>query len=554
MFWEAAARLQRLTWVLSVAALLPMGSVAVADDPAVAQPAIVLSVASLDRLLADVDTLLRAGGAAQYAEFVHGFVGGLNDLQGLDRGRPLGVVVFVDSRPGTDPAPLICLPVTDMEALRSTVASTGNALEPTADPREYTLRLGKDALRLSLVGDYALVSNPLHAPPPYSATEVVERVSTLPPTVDAWCSIRRAGFPVAVITQALADLQRDMARGMERREHEADDEYRLRIDVEQSLADVFGLVLTETDEVSATLTLGDDLDLHADVDWRAQAESSLAALLGSTLSAPQRVQTSLEPPAALRLHSRVALTGRGREIARQFVAMLRRQALAELEPAVPVDVFEQLLRAFDALDATAAAGRVETLMAFLPAASGRFVLFAGAAVTQPEAFDGAIRGLVPFALASGDLQRADLDAVKVGDLSFHRLLGRELRDRDKKLYGPDAALYLGAGRDAVWFVLGGGEAPGVLESALGGGEESRERLDSAAELVLRVAPWAALAAREGGERERRFGELVAATLQPDSALRAELRGLKTGARLDLRLDPASVRWLAQVAVLRAQAR
>lgn len=502
--------------------------------------------------MADAQALLRAGDGAPYADFLTGFIAGLNDLDGLDRRQPCGAILFFDpARPEADPAPVVCLPVTDLAALQATLASTGNAVVATEDPRRYTLRLGKDELALTLVGGYALVTNPAHAPPDYSSADALALLGPAEPEADVVLKLRRAGVPPLAIAKALAELSRDAERELQPREHETDEEFRLRADFQRSISDGLALVIQEGEELTVAATLADDLQLAVAVEFQAAAGGALQAGMAETLKSPRRLPTPLIPPPALQFHAGWSLSGRGREIARRALGLARRQVLQEVGQSIPVDVGEQIERAFAALDATAAAGVLELQAAFLPTPSGRFVLLAGAAAAQPESLDGAVRALVPLALAARDLEHAEMDAFRIGDLAFHRLQGRDIRDRDRKLYGPDLALYLAAGRGAFWFVLGGGETPAVLETALSPQAEARPS-PAAARLDLRITPWAELAAREGGESGREVFNLVRDTLTDNSGLAAVLQTTATGAKLSLQVDPGSVRLLSRIAILRAR--
>src|SRR5690606_40130513 len=65
------------------------------DAPLSAPPVAVLNVASVDRVLEDIDYLFGSVKRDDMREVIEGLLGNLGDLQGLDRGKPFGVMLFL---------------------------------------------------------------------------------------------------------------------------------------------------------------------------------------------------------------------------------------------------------------------------------------------------------------------------------------------------------------------------------------------------------------------------------------------------------------------------
>ena len=552
-----AVRLRVPSTLLSLVLLtLPLGVAAVHGDdqpkPTSAEPALVLTVANLDEALADVDDLLRAGDGGPYADFVRGFIGGLNDLRGIDRERPLAGMLFLHvDDPDRKPSPLICLPVTDLPALQQTITTTGNSLDATDDARVYRLKLGQDDLRLLLAEGYAFITALNAPPPPYSPAHLLEVIDQQETSRDLSLRLRRAGIPPIQIKQLLAEFEADAARELARTDNETDEEFRLRTDVQRAVFDLIRLVLVEGQEFTATVDVNVDEPLTATVSFRAQVDGELAPWLTKSLTPPRRLAPPAEPHPALRFQAAGTLSGPGREMARRALAMIQREMQQDFGDEVPVDVREQIERAFDAFEATASTGHLETRLEFLPTPSGRFVLLAGLAAEQAESIDGAFRALIPLAEGSGDLQRVDLESFRVGEVAFHRIEGKQSRERDRKLYGADLAMYFAAGDRAVWFALGGGETAEIVSAVLGN-DSTAPPASAPASLSLRVAPWAAFAAREGQSRQRRLAELVGEALINDDVITAALDTTDNSLTLSVEVDEAYVRLLARLAILNAR--
>ncbi|MCA9053613.1 MAG: hypothetical protein KDA75_07235 [Planctomycetaceae bacterium] len=525
---------------------------AAADDTPPAEPALVLTLSNVDSALRDVDDLLRAGNAPQYADFVRGLIEGLNDLRGIDRTRPLAGMLFLHrDDPEHKPSPLICLPVSDIPALRTTVAATGNTLEPTDDVRVYQLRLGKDDFRLLLVEGYAFLTAVEAPPPAYSPERLLTVIEESAAGADLSLRFRRGGIPEVQIGKLLAEFDADAARELTPRPDEGDEDYRLRADLQRSVFDLLRLVVLEGEELAVLLDVNVDRPLTAQATFRVREGGELGPWLRKTLTRPKRLNPPAEPLPALRFQAAGNLSERGRDISRRGLALLRRGVLQELGPQVPVDVLEQVERAIEAIDSTLAAGTLETRLEFLPTPAGRFVLLGGFAVEQAEAIDGVIRSLIPLAAASGDVARAEVESFRINELTFHRVQGNESRDRDRKLYGADLALSLAAGGEAVWLAVGGAETAIVLADLMAPPDES-DGPHAPVTLSLRLGPWIEFAAREGGAREQTVARLAGELLSAGDSIEVELSPDANGLQLSVSVDESYVRLASKLAILRAQ--
>jgi hypothetical protein len=512
----------------------------------------VLQFAGLDPLLEDVDTLLTAGQVPQYMTVVQGFLAGLNQLEGLDRQRPFGGMLFIDpADPQREPQPLIYLPVSDVVALRATIVGTGNSLEPTADPTVLALRLGQDELQMIVDGGYGFITDPRKSPPAFRTERLLHVLKTAHTAFDVALSVRRAGIPPTVIEQAIAQVRQDAATQMEQRPGEDEAGYGLRVAIESSLFELVGLALTEGQELSVGVLLVRDAPLVIDAEFRTEEEGELREWLAGRLIPPAFLPTGDAAAPALAWRGAVQLSGAGRDIGRRLVAMAHAQIHRELGSQAPPEVLRQVDSVMAALDATLTRGELESRIEFLPTKSGRFVLLAGAAVENAGALDEAARALLPLAAQAGDLQRADIDAMSVDGIAFHRIEGKEVRERDRRLYGPDLSLYFGARDGAAWMAVGGEETSGVLSQALLPPADAVQPVD-AASLTVRVRPWIDFALREGVARNRQFAEIAASLLADDATIHAGLRSTERGVRLTVEVDPDYVDILARYAVWRVK--
>lgn len=529
--------------------------VAAADDVPVlvsAEPVAVLQLASINRLLDDVDYLLDAGSVPQYGQLVRGFVAALNGLEGIDRDRPLGAMLFLDpAQPDAEPRPLIYLPLTDVVPLRATIMATGNALEPTASPGLFTLRLGSDHLHLLAADGYGFIVDPDKAPPSFRTEALARLIAAEQSQLDATLTFRREGVPASRLERAIATLTEQAARELARRTNESDADHAVRSNLEGSVYELLGLVLSEGRALSAGVDFGRGHPLAVGLELRTDPQSELRTWTQQTLVAPSLLPAGDALASALHWSSAVDLSPRGRDVGRQALSLGRERMQRELGAQAPDVVRRQVDGAFAALDETVAKGRLETRIEFLPTPSGRFVLLAGAAVRQAESVDEAARTLLPLAAQAGDLQRVQLDAFRAGGLPFHRIEGKGVRERDRRLYGANLALYLAAGDEAVWLAVGGDETAQVIDRALASGDSPEGRQDSG-QLHVRLRPWIDFALREGVAGDRRAAELASQLLTQEATITASIAPGERGLRAAVVVDEAYVQLLARLAVLKVK--
>ena len=127
------------------------------------QPIAVLTAASANRLLNDVERTFKAADKPEIYETIKGFLGNFDDLKGMDRDKPFGLIVYLEA--GIPPGcltPIGFVPVKSMPDLLKTIANGPFKTKPVPDQEgvhEVTGTNGGDSLYIKAKGDYAFVSN-----------------------------------------------------------------------------------------------------------------------------------------------------------------------------------------------------------------------------------------------------------------------------------------------------------------------------------------------------------------------------------------------------------
>jgi hypothetical protein len=522
-----------------------------ADDGAstlVGTPVVLVRVAGVDRALDMADRLLTAGGAPQYTQFVRGFLIGLNDLRGIDRSRPLGGCLFLDeSQPEAEPVPLVFVPVTNLDDLRATLAMTGNSLAPGAAADEYQLRLGQDQLLLRLVGDVACIG-PTNRPRP--SLEFLKTVlAAKPETAPADLSVEffAAGVPLAARHTALAAMRAEFDRELARRDGEPDVEYGLRSELQRRVFGGFERIVTDSERLTLELRLdAETTAIHLEAEYRVAAASELGPRMATALQSPTELAQSGRTSAALGWDLQLRLDESDRDLAGRCLAFVQEQFQREAGSELPEPARRAGARLFDALAATIDAGRRDLAIQFHPTPSGEFLLLLALGLEQTDAVDTAFREVFPYLQEADEITSAALDVDRIRDVAVHRVVGHELRPREERLYGTDAALYLGAGEGALWLMIGGDDALEVVEAEIGATDGAVGASDSPASATaeawpvsshFRLRPWLAFAARQSPQPNQRFLDLAEQVLSdPSLSDRIDWGVAATGQGLALRAE------------------
>ena len=550
---------------MSAAALMAVGAnrqAAVNDDAPVLSPAAVFCAADLDRVLGHLDYLLRLGNAESRMQQLRGILTGLNDLQGIDRSRPVGLLLFPPSAGGGDPDAIAFVPVSSMDDLQvSLKISNQVSLVPLEEDGRWELRGPDNSVPIRVQEGYAFVTQKrelLEGPLP----DVAALTASITDRYDLGIVVLRAGLPQPALDAAIAKLHADSERDRERRSDEADAEYALRTRISRSLEQLIEFGLTDFEQVSLGLTISEDerqAELEARLDMRSGGR--FAGYLQSLAASRSQFATADPDLAALSASSAWILSGEGAGIASQLLKQVREQVgrQLQLDLTAAASAEHPVRRVLDALDATVAAGRMDGIVTFAGDRPGGMVLVGAAHLEHSTQVAQAVEQILPYVAQSPDVTALELNAFEAAGVMVHRIVPAKVRKQDELLYGPDAALHIGIGRDAIWVALGGAEAPRVLTEFIEASTQAAD--DSSATgappllaLDVHLSTWIGLAGSGGTGEQRGFIETARiAFADPDQdGLRAVLTPSDNGLRLAVQVDEGYLRLLGLALAHRLQ--
>jgi len=534
------------------------------DDEKALVPVAVLNVAGVDRVLGNADAILKSAERPEMRGAIDGLLSRAGELEGLDRKRAFGIMVFLNEENLFSPYVAMYAPVANLEAMLETIA-----LGPVA-PRKvsgtenrYEIEGPRGSLYLERRGDYAFVSREedifdLKLPDPAKYTELLTERH------DLALSLRAGAVSETIRNVFLTYLRINTESQLGQRVEESDAAFRIRRANTMANVELIELLLTQCSQ----LTLG----------WKINAENREATLELSAEALPDsdfadlmtdlsERRSSFEPWSTgsqpLVLTAGWQLAEREQAVLTEWIGALEtrlRQNLGDETTRNPDDGVGKLVRV---LRATVDDGAVDAGFQFVPQDEGHHVLIAALRVRGPETLTDGLQEIVSRLREDPDFETVEPNAAEYRGIRFHRLISREPRPQDERLYGGQPQLYLGCGERILWVAVGGDEAFPTLEDSIdeildADKDDSDALLDvPPIQMTMRVATW--LGMRPAGEANagrRRFRAEAAreAFDETNDQIRLEVRPSETGLQLRLRMDEGVLRFMGLMVARGIEAR
>jgi hypothetical protein len=427
------------------------------------KPVAVVSIASINENLADLEYLTRIAGMEDAGKSANFFARALT--AGIDKSRPFGL--YVVSKDGDFPA-IAFIPVNDLKVLLEvqkdylgTPKDVGNGIQEVGTDR--TAFIKEQGGWVFAAEDKAVLTGLPQDP--------AALLANLPTNYNASVRLLVQNIPAELRKTAIDQIKIGMDRGLSGGRGNVD-----RKGAEQAMKAWLGnleQLINETEEV--TIGLGIDAEKkHTVLDFNLTAKdgSTLARKLALQMDAKTRFGGFLMSDASVNFNA----VGRSSPEDLQQVSV-NMKAQRELwskqiddSPHIPADKREpakRLLAQFmDVLEKTAASGKGDlggTVM-LLPK-SISFVV--GGYVADGPGLDKALQGAYELAKDQPDFPKVQLNAGTLGDLKLHRLSAKipEHEPEARDLLGETLEIIVAIGPQSV-FVSGGKDAEGLLKNVL----------------------------------------------------------------------------------------
>lgn len=512
-----------LGWLLALGLVLSaLGAGTALAEPLA--PVAVVSVASHDELMGDVAFAGRIAERPELATALSGvlsLVTGGKGLEGLDKGRPLAVVIQTD---GQKVSGYGLVPVTDFRALLAVaeplvrkVVDKGDGVFEIQTDQGRNLYIREKPRGWAVVADSA---DALAGVPDRPA----DALGKLSDKYDLAVTVFVQNVPQQQREQVVQMLRAGAERDLGQRPGETDAEYAVRKKLAERTIGALAAAVEEMDQVAVGVSLDHKAErFFVDVSATALPGTGCAKALARLADAKSAFAGLLLPDAAVTGNVAVALPPGDMKDLAEAVEVLKPRAMEEIgrrarsedEARLQKEIVGNLL---EATQKTIASGRSDGAMSLVLKPEA-MTLVAGWYTADGPTVEKMLKQVAEAARRENpDLvsRVLKLDAGQVRGVNLHTVtlpLPPEMPDREKaaRLVGETLEIVVGVGRESV-YVSAGRDAVKTLREAI---ERSADAAAKVAPMKLSVAlrPLFSFAAEVGSGRDRENAARMAEALE-----------------------------------------
>jgi hypothetical protein len=550
------SRLWRRMLVLVIAGLVtfgnPLGLRAQDDgaddsdatvEKAAAVPLVIINAASVDRLLGDVRYLFETAGQSQLNESIENGLAAANNLEGVNRDKPLGMMIFLAPGFPPTPIPVTYVPVDDIDKVAQLIGGGNTQLKPVdGEPDRYELVGGRRGTQqVVLRGGYAFINQSAENLD-QKFLDPVKLTSGLSARHDLAVTLRLDTVPDAVKTTLLGVLRAQFNANMQQRDDEPDGPYQLRRANESNALEFIELLLAEGNRVTLGINASEeDKDAVLEVQFEAKPSGNWAKALAKIDSRPSYFSPLLDEKAPLSFSLSWKMDDREQGNMTEFLRVLEPQVASQLEPVEPA-----VRSLFSALTKTAETGHADAFFQYKVMPPERMALFGGVKVEDGQKLSTAVRSILSQLKMNPDVGEMEIDIDAHKGVSFHRIGSRSetTTAANQRIYGGTPSVYIGTGPNVVWFSLGDSSSLDATKTAIDDLAEARATVGKKVrgapfQFVLNMSNWL-----EKLDSEGTFAKLARPAFEGGKdRLQVDIRPSENGMRLQLRVEEGYLKLL-----------
>lgn len=497
-------------------------------------PILIVNIASIDRVLTDVDYMFQAAERPDMMNLVTGFITNqIGDLKGMNRQKPFGIMLFLAPGLPPTPTPVLYVPVDGIEELAK-VVDTGPVKPRKVDGKEghYELKGPRQSFYCVLKNGYAYLTNDSNKH--MLEAELPEPAAIAEPMAakyDLGLSIQIKNIPLAIRTVLLAFLRQGTEAQLQRRDTESEASYKMRRANGISTIEAIEQIMTQCEQFQLGIDASKERkNVEIEFLMDAKPDSELAKLSKELAGRKSYFSPLFNDGQPLTVSASWKMDKRERKAA---VAMVEAMQIG-LAKELPEGKSAGVDPLFDSLKATAEQGEMDFCVQFQPVTGKQFVFLGGLRVVGGESFGTGLEQLLTAAQGREEVQKIELNVETHQKIAFHRIVAKNIPQREQRTYGGVPSVYLGTSSQTLWFAVGADEALPSLKTAIdqiqvanvtepGGGSAYPFQM------ILHTSPWLNLPAVDDEETSRQ--DFAKQALRSDSdSLRISVQPTDSGTR------------------------
>lgn len=527
------------------------------DETAPAWPVVTVCVASVDRIMDNIGYVFGDVERPEIMDLIGAGLANVRDLEGLDRTKPGGLMIFVSEGLIPLPIPVGFLPVSDIGELGQTFASMGAQLKLVpGEENLYELIPRRGPTNFLVVQDgYAFIGqNEESIDRTFASPE--EFAGPLANRYDICASANLKKTPKAVRDLILLTIKNSAQASMQRRDNEPEAVYNLRRSQSEGNLHFVENVLRDGEE----LTLGFKVDQPAknaslELIVKATPNSAFAKELKEGIAKPSYFAPAIDDSVPLSGSLSVILNKQARKTMLDLFKLTEQESnrgLAGLPKDTAVEDIPGLKSTqdlFDAVRETIKEGHLDGFVQFFGEPGEKFVIIGGIRIMNAGAFGSGLSEIIEKASQTNADINVELGVDSYGDIVFHRLVSNGRNPRHKRMFGDESALYFGTDNQALWFTVGSDDAIPTLRAAIdriaAGNDAGPKRGELAPfQVVVNLTEWININ-QSDRDQPGRFAALALQAFEADGSdvARLDARTLKDGFRVRIQVENGFLRLL-----------
>jgi hypothetical protein len=431
------------------------------------KPMAVIAATSYDQLLTDIDYLGQFGGQVKAGQQLNNMLLMFTQnkgLEGLDKTTSWGAVVQTD---GYQFVPVVCLPVTDLDALlqlagmfQMTTSDVGDGITEIEIPNQ-SLYVKKD-------GNWAFLA------------QQAEMLATTPENPGELFGKLTADYDVAarVMVQNVPEMYRSIAieqmragaqQGLEQQEGETDEAFAARKEMTEANIEQIVKAINELDELAIGFTAdSENGGAHLDFIYSGLPGTQVAQSIEAYASAETKFAGCMRDGAAVRFNMSVTnppeLMAENKDQMKAQMDSLRQQLMnaIEQEAELPNEEARQTVKdaaneLMDAVEATAMTGRMD-MAGHVDMREGAISVVAGGFAKDTAKIESAFKKLAALVEEDAKFPGVNWNADSHGGAKIHTMSipVPEEEAEARELLGETLDIALAIGSDVVYLSAGDG--------------------------------------------------------------------------------------------------
>ena len=511
-------------------------------------PILVVNIASIDRVLTDVDYMFQAAERPDMMELVTGFIANtIGDLQGMNREKPFGVMLFLAPGLPPTPTPVVYVPVDGIDELLK-IVEAGPIKPRKVDGKEghYELDGGggrRGRFYCVIKKGYAYLTNldnkhmlDAELPEPAAIAEPMAARH------DLGVSVLVKNIPITIRTVLLAFLRQSTEAQLQRRDDEPEAAYKMRRANGLSTVEFIEQMMTQCEQLQFGIDASQERkNVEIELLMDATPDSELAKHSQTLAGRKSYFSPLFNDAQPLTVSASWSMDKRERKAAAAMVEAMRIGLAKEL----PEGTAPSVDPLFDSLKATAEQGDMDFCVQFQPVSNNQFVFLGGLRLVGGESFGKGLTQLLTAVQGREELDKVELNADTHAGIVFHRLAAKNVPRQEQRTYGGTPSLYLGTSSQTLWFTVGADQAMPHLKTAIDEIQTGNATTPGGGsaypfQMILHTAPW--LNRPDADDRENARQEFARKAFGKDSdSLRISVQPTETGTRSRAVLDEGFIK-------------